>query len=329
MKPIYLVLISCLISTATKAQPSISETTYEASLKVPDSLLLFKGKLKLINVYKQQLRVLYENRDQPEQKLRAVLIRETYIPFRSFWNDYVGDATVYYEQVMVPLIQNQLDRLNRQGFDFTEAPLDSYFESTARTMKKLSGRNPKGVWYIAFGSGVTDLGGFGSGRMVLDLAHEKMNVDYVKLILPHEINHQIYDLSAPADTTAKGLYRCINEGFAVYMNQKVLGDEHPLDAYLQYSAAELKFCLDNDSLIFTKLNRFLLTNDDDHALAFVDRGTKIFREGPGAIGYYMGYRICESYVQLHGDQSWKAIYTLPVREVFDGSRYGKKVISKK
>jgi uncharacterized protein YjaZ len=90
------------------------------------------------------------------------------------------------------------------------------------------------------------------------------------------------------------------KAFAVYMNQKVLGDQHPLSAYLQYTADELKFCMENDSMIFSRLNRFLLTNDPDHALAFVDRGTKIFRGGPGAIGYYMGYRICESYVQNHG-----------------------------
>jgi hypothetical protein len=324
-----LYIVLSFFSVSSFSQSTISKSTYDEVMKLQDSVILFKGKLKLINVYKQQLRVLYQNREQPEPKLRAALIKETYTPFRSLWNDYVGDSTIYYEQVMIPLIKNKLEVLNQKGFDFATEDLDGYFQSTAATMKKLSGRNAKGVWYIAFGSGVTDLGGFGNGRMVLDLAHEKLKIDYVKLILPHEINHQIYDLSAPVDTTAKGLYRCINEGFAVYMNEKVLGDQHPLSSYLQYTDDELKFCMDNDSMIFYKLNRFLLTNDNDHALAFADRGTKIFRGAPGAIGYYIGYRICQSYVQLHGDKSWKAIYTMPVREVFNGSRYGKKVVTNK
>jgi hypothetical protein len=168
------------LTSPTFSQPVLTTTTYDEVIKLQDSVLLFKGKLKLINVYKQQLSVLYENRDQPEPILKAALIRETYTPFQNLWNNYVGDSTIYYEQVMVPLIQNNLAALNQKGIDFASAHLDAYFESTANTIKKLSGRNAKGTWYIAFGSGVTDLGGFGNGQMVLDLAHEKLTVDYVE-----------------------------------------------------------------------------------------------------------------------------------------------------
>jgi hypothetical protein len=323
MKSSYITLIILALSTSAMAQPELATSSYEKILSLKDSLLLFHGKLKLINVYKQQIRVIYENRDQPEARLRASIIRETYTPYTSLWNSYVGDSTVYYEQVIKPLIQNNLTLLYQKGLDFASSDLDAYFKSTASTLKKLSGRNAKGIWYIAFGSGVTDLGGFGDGRMVLDLSHEKTTTDYVKLILPHEINHQIYDLSSSEDTTARGLYRCINEGFAVYMNQKILGDQHTLSEYLQYSDDELKYCTKNDSVIFAKLNHFLFTSNPDHPVALADRSLKIFKGGPGAIGYYLGYRICESYVQLHGDNSWKDIYTLPVRDVFNGSHYGK------
>ena len=90
------------------------------------------------------------------------------------------------------------------------------------------------------------MGGFGGGVMVLDLSNRINTLEHVKLILPHEINHQIYDLSVAEDTTARGLYRCVNEGFAVYMNQVVLKKKYSLHEYLMYTPEELMYCLNNE-----------------------------------------------------------------------------------
>src|SRR5690606_2104705 len=153
----------------------------------------------------------------------------------------------------------------------------------------------------------------GEGRMVMDLSHPKVTPDYARLILPHEINHQIYDYSNQPDTTARGLYRCVNEGFAVYVNQRLLGDRYTLADYFQYTPSELQFCLDNADMIISKLKPYVFTSDPDHATALADRGHRIFKDGgPGAIGYFVGYKIVTSYIERNGPESWKELYTKPV-----------------
>lgn len=188
-------------------------------------------------------------------------------------------------------------------------------------MKGLTGYTPSGKWYLAFGSGITDMGGFGGGKMVVDLTHHKTSIKYLKLILPHEITHQIFSFTNQEDTTARGLYRCINEGLAVYMNKKLLGTQYSLTTYLQYTANELNYCITNESVIFKKLKPYLLTNNPDHALALADRGQKIFKEGPGAIGYFIGYQICASYVKNNGPNSWKDLFREPVVTILNKSQY--------
>ena len=103
------------------------------------------------------------------------------------------------------------------------------------------------------------------------------------------------------------------------MNQLFYGKKYALADYLQHGPVELKYCMENDSMIFRKLEPFLFTNSPDHARALANRGEKIFKDGPGAIGYYVGYRICSEYVKRNGKESWKDIYTLPVTTVFSKS----------
>lgn len=208
-----------------------------------------------------------------------------------------------------------------RAIDLSSEKIDAYIKKITKRLVALSKQKARGVWYITFGSGVTDLGGFGNGRMVIDLMHPKSTAQYIQFILPHEINHQIFDFSATPDSSAKGLYRCINEGFAVYMHRYITQSALPLETYFQYTKEELLFCQENEELIFNKLQPFLLTNNPDHALALADRGQHIFKKGPGAIGYYVGFKICESYVNNNGPNSWRDIYTMSVRDILAKTKY--------
>lgn len=322
MRKLLIVLLMSLGLLHAYAEGEIDGETYYRVTKVKDSVNLFNGNLRLINIYKQQIAVLYETRNLTEQQVRAELIKRTYLPYQEFWEGYVDDSTVYYEQVMKPLIKDSIRIMAKKALTFSSFNIDNFFNLTASVLKCYSGRTPSGTWFIAFGSGVTDMGGFGNGRMVLDLTHSKAEIGYVQMILPHEINHQIYENTILPDTTARGLYRAINEGFAVYMNQVVFGDKYEMHEYLQYSVSGLQYCLDNEKAIFSKLKPYLFTNNREHALALADRGQKPFKEGPGAIGYFVGFRICEAYVKKHGKESWKDIYSLSPREVLLKSGYG-------
>lgn len=322
MKIKFLVIAILIFSIAQSfGQSKISYATYKSVLALDDSVSLNKGKLKLYNIFKAQVKAIYENQNLGNNLLRKAVIEKTYRPFKILWAGYVGDSAVYFDEVIMPLLNDSINLIETKTKLFSNGHIDKYFNDLAFKMQSASGNYPKGKWYIVFGSGVTDLGGFGGGVMVLDLTHNKTTLDYTKFILPHELTHQVFDFTNKEDTTAKGLYRCINEGFAVYVNEKLLGKNFKLYNYLQYSDRELNWCLQNEGMIFTKLKPFLLTNNSDHAQALADRGQIIFKDGPGAIGYFIGYRICEAYVTKNGKDSWKDIFSKPVKEILEQSGY--------
>jgi len=57
---------------------------------------------------------------------------------------------------------------------------------------------------------------------------------------------------------------------------------------------------------------------------FGSRNAKIKENLPGAIGYFIGFKIVEEYVLKHGSESWKDIYTLSSEEVLEKSQFFKK-----
>lgn len=310
-----------LLFVVSYGQSKIAPETYTSVMRLPDSISINQGSLKLYNLFKVQVQTIYENQNQSEEAFRKAVLNKTYYPFESFWTGYVGDSKVYFEEIITPLLKDSLKLIESRSTSYAQGKVDHFFQKMAQRMQKQSGYTPKGKWYLAFGSGVTDLGGFGGGTMVLDLTHPKTTLDYTQFILPHELTHQIFDLTNKEDPSAKGLYRCINEGFAVYMNQRLLGTKYPLHTYLQYTDKELQYCLSNEATIYKKLSPFLLTDNADHAQALADRGQRIFKDGPGAIGYFLGYRICEAYIKKNGKNSWKDLFTKPVKTILQDSGY--------
>ena len=52
----------CLGTVQVQAQGEIDGETYYRVTKVKDSVNLFNGNLRIVNIYKQQIAVLYETR---------------------------------------------------------------------------------------------------------------------------------------------------------------------------------------------------------------------------------------------------------------------------
>lgn len=317
--PLRSVFLLVLLAVGSRAQSRLTVSDRSLLHALPDTVRLFEGRLQLVNIYKRQLLAIDSCRALPVREQTDMLVRTTYEPFRAFWGDYVGDADAYRRNVVPKLLGDSTDRLRSKGIAFARQQIDQFFASTATRLERLTGRSPQGVWHLAFGHSATNMGGFGDGRMVLDVAHPRITAEQVTEILPHELNHQVYDVTAVIDTTARGLSRCINEGFAVYVHSILDDGRQPLARYLFYTDQEMEFCVQNREMILQRLRPFLLTSDPDHALALADRSQKIFKQGPGAIGYYVGFLIVDTYVQRHGKESWKDIYTIPVRTVLERS----------
>ena len=126
---------------------------------------------------------------------------------------------------------------------------------------------------------------------------------------PHEINHQIYS-NTSSDTTHNVLARCIDEGFATYVNKlywnKIAENkDYSVAMSLSYSEEELK-AVDKDwDFVLSFFKENYLSVNKDMIDKFGAQNLKLKESLPGKIGYLIGYRIVESYVSLHGSDSWE------------------------
>lgn len=303
-------LLGLLLASCSRR--GIEPGTYEGVRGLKDEVTVADGNLTIHNVFKAEVVAVHESRSKSRADASRALVDTVYTPHKSMWEGYVGD-----EAAFLDWSRKRLDtgRLNDQAKAATREDFGRILQETAGRLSLLSGRTPKGHWYVLFGPGWTDLGGIGEGRMVIDLATPAVDAKRVTYVMPHELNHQIYDDTSKADPlNGTVLHRCVNEGFASLVNRIYWGEAGPAKSLL-YSEAEYAWCLAHEKALLEAAAKLFLSTKREDADLVARRDAKLVRGGPGAQGYFVGYRICEEYVRRHGPDSWKEIYDLPVSKV--------------
>ena len=242
-----------------------------------------------------------------------------YYPYKAFWSGYMGE-----EESFVRWANKALANLygyNQRNGMISGEKLLRQFDEVKRGMEALTGYSPKGEWYIVYGPAWTDLGGLTGGTMLIDLSHRSNSSnDAIMMMFPHELTHQIYaNVNTHNDTTALG--SIINEGFAVYLNKLYWKNSFTLAEHLGYPEAGLKAVEAQEAVIrqFFEANKYSADKATIHK--FRSRDFRLQEGLPGAIGYYIGYRIIEAYVQQHGEGSWKDVFTKSPKEIYTLSWY--------
>jgi len=137
--------------------------------------------------------------------------------------------------------------------------------------------------------------------------------------LPHEINHQILTRTNPVDHTL--LYTILDEGFACYVNYLYWDKKTPPAKNISFTDHEWQWCLDNEKRIFTYAGLFLDSTNEDVIHKFQRAHQYIFDGAPDRIAYFIGFRICQAYVQKCGDDAWRQIYNLKPKDILKLSEY--------
>jgi uncharacterized protein YjaZ len=281
---------------------------------------LFDGRLKIIPLYKTQFKFLHEINNIQSDAKRKILIESLYKPHRELWESYVRDEEYFFKWIHTSSLK-KLDEYQAKVNEIEIYDLPHLLEATALKMSTLTGHFPQGKWYLVFGPGYTDLGGLGNGIMLVDFSNKNINFDHIKFLLPHEFNHQIYDKTNPSDpNSATGLYRIINKGFASYINYIYWDRKYSPAKNLLYSEEEFQWCMNHEIEIFLNAEKYFFSRTKADTDNFGNRMKKLMKNGPGAIGYFIGFRICEKYVEKFGDDSWKDIYTMNVLEILNKSK---------
>jgi len=278
---------------------------------------LFNGRLKIIPLYKTQMRIFQEIITLDQVMKKSVLINSLYNPFKELWEGYLGDRDDFISWVEEKALKS-IAEYRAVSERFNSSQFQSMLIEIASNMSLLTGHFPQGIWYLFFGPGWTDMGGLGNGIMLVDLGNKTIEFDYLKFMLPHELNHQIYDKTNPFDLNAGTvLYRCINEGFASYLNYIFWEKKYSPAKNLLYGEEKFQWCMANEEQIYGEAAKLFSSKSRADIDRLVARHQNLIKNGPGAIGYFIGFRICEEYTKKHGRDSWKDIYTLPVAELIE------------
>lgn len=277
-----------------------------------------KHQIEIIDLSTTQVRLMNAFENHPIEERNTVFLDSIFRPNRELWEGYLGEESDFLDWTN-GIAFEELSKYNLKVQNIDLNKLNQYFFKTLKSMTEFTGHSGKGKWYIFFGPKWTNLGGFGDGTMLIDLAHESNNsLEDISKFFPHEINHQIYSNNV-SEKENKVLYRILNEGFAVYVSHLFHDGKTSKAEELAYREAEYEFCLQNEGEIMALLKANYESNDEKLSSSFASRGYKFSEEYPGAIGYYIGFRIVEEFVKRNGEDSWKDIYSMSPEDVLNAS----------
>ena len=303
-------------------RPAADSLLAQRLAAVPAELRLAGGDLHVINLYKLQSEVLLGSAGEPADTVIVRLVRSVYEPYTGFWQGYLGDEAAFREWAAELLAPDH--PIHSRVVPLLDAELDRRFDDGVAWIDSTTGRRPAGTWYIVFGPGWTDMGGLTGIGMVADFSRMEPDSAAIAGILPHELTHQVQGATAAhaADPDAGTvLDRVVGEGFATYVAGVYAAGERTDAENLGYSSAEWEWALAHEAGLVAALRPILSSRDRDDIDLVAARNAQLIEGAPGAAGYFIGLRIVQAYVDRHGDESWKELYDMPVRDVLAKSGY--------
>jgi hypothetical protein len=258
----------------------------------------------------------------PAESQVKSLVDTVFTPNQAFWAAYLGDEAAFTKwlQRAKPLLGDP-----RVGVPL-RLRVGSLITETTRRMEQLTGRRACGEWFITYGPGWTNLGGLGNGRMVLDILGLPISdpIGDIRFVMPHELNHLLFEQAPRREPRGSLLYRMIDEGFATFIADEYWGAGLSPAEALGYTAEQWAWAVDNERTLWSEAQTHLESTDRRILDRFSAAGQPVIPGAPGKIGYFLGYRIVEDFVRQNGPQSWRKVYEIPLADLVSAGRFASK-----
>lgn len=208
--------------------------------------------------------------------------------------------------------------------------INDLFTKHLKAVQDITGQNGYGSWMLYFGpQNFQIFGGCDKNAMILDMFGSQWNSEDINALFAHELEHLIFEPILEKDPYGKkGLGIVLDEGLAVYFTSVYLKQTREQALYDKYTT----LLLEHEKIIFEKLKDFLYLDykngcpifyhtgrtDECGAIVSIDGlPENVNRE----LGYFLGFRIIEKYVEKNGKHSWKDLYKIPLIEFYKKSGY--------
>ena len=280
---------------------------------------LCDGRMSIFHLYKQQIKTFCETQDLAKDEQIRFFVEEVFTPYREYWSAWFNEEDFI---KWLPHNLSQLADISSPGIQLPfEINFDSIFSDIAYKLQVLTDKPiPAGKWYLTYRS-EGDMGGIFDGSTMfahlLNLGED--GPEEVTFLLPHEISHQIFAASNHEQDSL--LHRIINEGIACYANYLYWNKQFTPAKCIDFTEEEWEWSLGNERKIFEYASPHLLKQDQEIITKLSHWHQYIWEGSPDRLAYFIGFRICQSFVANKGKSSWKEMYDLPVSESLELSSY--------
>ncbi|RZJ41956.1 MAG: hypothetical protein EOO19_14145 [Chryseobacterium sp.] len=221
------------------------------------------------------------------------------------------------------LSENKQDLIKKTKL-ITDINLNKLIKKNLSKFSKLVPYQPKAKLSLLF-TPITGIGfgGCNAEQFALELNNPGVDVEYTLTKgLPHEFNHLVYEKFRNADPERESaLSQTIDEGFACYFTYVFFdGKITQHEAVENMSQQQWDWYIKNEKEIFDEVKEFFSDTSGNNPLLRNDK-VKLFADAPKTLNYWLGFRIITKYVEKHGKDSWKDLYTLTAKEVLSQSGY--------
>lgn len=290
---------------------------------MPDSIKI--DDITVYNLFKHQILAHKNNTFDSSLIIEKVFKRQPKI-----WNDLYG---VLFDKEMFTTNEGMIgwnkkiyhtkkDSIESRVNKLLNIKFDSVLKANLSGLKNLTGRSPKNVKLSIILAPIEGIGfgGMENDAFILDLLDN--NFDVINMVqegIPHEFNHFIYEPTRNEDPNKDTPLRLtIDEGFACFYTYKYFdGKISKSQSVEQMTEEEWQWYLLHEKEIYQKCSSYFYYNGDEDPLRKL--GSEM--ESPKTLFYWLGFRIVEFYANKHGDDSWKDLYELPVKEILEKSGY--------
>ncbi len=291
------------------------------------------GNLVIYNAFKYQVLAHQSGEFNP-----ALIIEKVYKPHPELWDNCLsqifGDAGEMFKEEGIiewnkTLFEKQKNLLSKLD-TLSRLNLDSLFNAHLTGLKKLTGLNAKGKWILYAGPDENYsifLGGCNTDGMAIDLAHSRTTVDLLTEALPHELEHMVFEQAKSKDPNWNtSLGSTIDEGVACFFTYKYFKEKLPKRRVIEnMTDEEFQWYIKHEKEIFERSLPFLFDISEEKNLyqcnCRAGGCAKLFPDAPKSICYFLGFRIVESYVNKYGNDSWKDVYKIPLKDFLGNSGY--------
>lgn len=320
---ILLSLFSCAIST-----PAKEDFNFKKIEQISDSVQI--ENITVRNLFKYQI-LAHQSLDFDSM----MIDRNVYKPHQKLWDSCYGvifgdengkkfNNVAGMRQWNRTLLTKNRQDLIRNTKTITDINLNKLIRRNLNKFSKLVPYQPKADLSLIF-TPITGIGfgGCNAEQFALELNNPEIDIAYtLNKGLPHELNHLVYEKFRNADPDRESaLSQTIDEGFACYFTYVFFDrqiTQH--EAVENMTQKDWEWFVTHEKEIFTQVKDFFPDSSGNNPLLRNDK-MKLFPDAPKTLNYWLGFRIISKYVEKHGKDSWKDLYTLPAKEVLIKSGY--------